>query len=89
MTYSEHLPSMNELRRLVKSVSVYPASAQQFIDAAGQSGSKPDIISFLHIFHPDDVFEDGSDFISRCEGLELLIDQKRQSPNEILHSSDG
>lgn len=89
MSYAQPLPDMSELRRLVKLVGAFPANAQQLIDTAKAADYGSDTLSFLRFFHPNETFKDGLDFITRCEGMELLIDQKRQSPTEILHSSEG
>lgn len=89
MAYTGQLPSLSELRQLVKLVSVFPASAQQFLDTAERAGSGQNVLSFLRLFHPDELFDDSQNFITRCEDMELLINQKLDSPKEILHSSEG
>lgn len=89
MSYTQQLPKISELRRLVKLVGTFPASAQQIVNVAEQSGCGQNTIDFLCDFHSDEIFESSLDFITRCEEMELLIEQKRQSPKEVLHSSEG
>lgn len=88
MLYTKQLPNLSKLRQLAKHVAVFPASAQQFFDTAERSGCNQDILSFLRFFHPDETFSNDLDFITRCEELELLLNQERQSPYEVVRSPE-
>lgn len=90
MSYAQQLPSISQLGRLAKLVKVFPTTAQEFTDiAAKHSDFGKDTLVFLRLFRPDEIFKDSLDFITRCEEMELLINQKYDSPHEVLHSSEG
>ena len=89
MSYAQQLPSISELEQLVELVGIFPANAQKFIDTAKQYGFSKEILIFLGYFHSIETFKDKLEFITRCEEMELLISQKRDSPKETLHSSEG
>lgn len=89
MSYAHQLPNINELEQLAKLVGLFPANAQKFIDTAKQYGFSKEILIFVRYFRPNETFNDSSDFMTRCEEMELLISQKWDSPNEALRSSEG
>jgi hypothetical protein len=41
---------------------------------------------FLDLFPADEVFESKVDFMTRCEELEMFINQEREMPKEVLRS---
>jgi len=86
MIYTKPLPSKVKLRRLVKLVGPFPASARRIVDVAHHFGFGRDIISFLHLFHPNDIFRNRTDFMTRCEEMEILLEEERQMPPERLLS---
>lgn len=88
MPHAQDLPNISELEQLATLVSIFPANAQKFVDTAKQYGFSKEILGFLRLFRPNEIFKDGLEFIARCEEMEILIKQKRESPREALRSSE-
>jgi hypothetical protein len=89
MKYTNQLPSPNKFRWLARLVGPFPASAKRINGYARHFGFDKDVISFLHQFHPDEIFESRADFLNRCEDLAFMIAQERSMPDEILRSPQG
>lgn len=85
MTYKRQLPQVHYLLSLAKSVE-FPASRDDVIRVAEKGDYPESMRSFLKLFATYDTFEGCADFVNRCEELELLIRQERESPKEYLHS---
>lgn len=64
----------------------FPVHAAEVMEAAQRIGCMPENISLLCEFDPDDVFENGVDFITRCDEVRLLLHEKREAPRELLRS---
>lgn len=84
MVYPRTFPSERRLITLVRHAE-FPAGRDELVALAEQKGDTPAIL-FLSLFDPDDVFENGVDFINRCEELKLLIREEQVAPKEVLRS---
>lgn len=85
--YTNQLPSMTTLRRTVEVAKPFPATTKEISERAKKAGINNDVIEFLVQFNDDETFESRVDFITRCDELELLIQEERELPAENLRSS--
>lgn len=85
MSYNKNLPPIRQLLSLANDVQ-YPSSRKDIDDVAADWGFEDSMIDFLDLFPPDEIFESKVDFMTRCEGLEMLINQAQDMPKEILRS---
>ena len=88
MVYNKPLPQIRDLLVLGKLARPYPKSRQDMIRLARSLNLHNDAVAFLRRFPTQVIFTDDTDFITRCEGLELLIQQEREAPKEALIKSE-
>jgi len=55
---------------------------------AERRGCNRPTILFLQLFGLQDVFENGIDFLNRCEEVKLFLREERNAPYELLRSSE-
>lgn len=87
MVHNE-LPPVRHLLSLANAAS-FPATCQQIIDCATKAQASDELIRFLYLFPMDEVFESKSDFMTRCEEIELLIALEQDMSRELTHSPEG
>lgn len=87
--YTGKLPGMDRLGRLVRLAGPFPATARRLVFYAKHFGFGRDVVSFLHLFKPGEIFASRADFINRCNELEIFISQAREMPKETLTSPQG
>lgn len=84
--YSKRIPSQHDIVRLSAHVRNYPVKRSDIVRVARMWNFKPEVISFLRQFPPDEEFETRTDLVTRAEELSLLIRQEWESPKEFLLS---
>ncbi len=84
--YTAKLPGMDRLGRLVRLAGPFPATARRIAFYAKHFGFGRDVITFLHLFRPGEIFASRADFINRSNDLAIFISQAREMPKEILSS---
>lgn len=86
MVYNKQLPHVRDFLRLSRYYRPFPASRDEVVEAAEMAHMDQEMISFLMLFPASAFFKSRVDFLTRCEELEMLINQEREAPKEILHS---
>ncbi len=86
MKHVHRLPSSKDIIWLSKLATSYPVTRRQIVRVARMWNFKNDLIAFLRLFPPDEMFESRADFVTRCEDLTILIRQEWESPKEVLRS---
>ena len=82
MVYSKQLPAVRDLLGFAKEAH-FPATREK-LTAIAREEHLPDIlIDFLNLFTADEIFTSKVDFMTKCEELEMIIDQERETPKEI------
>ncbi|HKX73478.1 MAG TPA: hypothetical protein VJM32_05665 [Candidatus Saccharimonadales bacterium] len=89
MTFNKRLPTIRTLRYLADMDGPFPIKNRHIILAAQRFWFGDNVIEFLKLFPPDAVFHSRDGFIERCKQLELLIQEERHAPLEVLHSPQG
>ena len=89
MVFTQTLPMMSTLRHLAEMDGPFPIKNRHVILAAERFWFKENVIDFLKLFPPDEVFRSRKDFLNRCEELELMIREERGMPKEVLRSPQG
>lgn len=79
------LPRYRSLLSLARAAS-FPISRQDMLTLARARDAAPSTVVFLRRFNPEDVFENGADFMNRCEEMKLLLRDLRDCPRELLRS---
>ena len=79
------LPTTTQLIRLAKR-GRFPLRRRQLERVARRNGYTSGMIEFLRLFPGDEVFENRAEFLTRCEELELFMDEERDMPKEIARS---
>lgn len=82
--YTKQIPQQQDIVRLSTVIKQYPASRSHIVRIARMWNFKPEVISFLRQFPPDEMFESRTDLVTRTEELSLLIRQEWESPKEFL-----
>lgn len=82
MKYNKQLPPVRNLLTIAKDVH-FPASRQEVEDIARSWGFTSVMTDFLDLFPADEIFISKVDFMTRCEELEMLINQEREMPTEV------
>lgn len=85
MSYDNKLPAVKHLLALAKEME-FPALRRDVEKMALKRGLSEDVVAFIDLFPADEVFQNRVDFMTRCEEVEILIDQERSSPVEYLRS---
>ena len=88
MTYNTALPHIDNILWLRALARPFPTTAGRILDIAATWNFSKNTLSFLSLFPHHEVFENGNDFLSRCEQLELLIRDERAMPVEHLNSQE-
>ena len=65
----------------------FPMPCGEMIVVARYMSCSPTTVRLLQRFDQNDVFENGVDFINRCDGVRLLMNEVRHTPKELLYSS--
>lgn len=86
MSYNKPLPRINNILWLAKFTGPFPMKNSEIIIVAENWHFSKSLINFLHLFPEDEEFENGLDFVTRCEDLEHIIREERKAPHEMLHS---
>ena len=86
MSYMKQLPHISDLIRLSKLVTHYPCRRDELMRFATMGEFGDDVCEFLLLFPADHVFSSPVDFISQADEVELLINEERDMPPEVLHS---
>lgn len=89
MVYAQHLPKLNELRRLGSDIKNYPISDLGIIQHAEHLGYGKDVIDFLKLFYHQMIFKNRTEFLSYCSLLERMLKQEIKSEPEFLRSPQG
>ena len=88
MKHMQTYPVKRQLKELAYNIP-FPMSCGEMVTVARYMDCSPAMIRLLQQFGQDDVFENGVDFISRCEGVQLFTEEVRKAPREQLHSPQG
>ena len=86
MVYEKQLPRVRELLHLSRVAKPFPATRKLISSVALRWGMSEAVIDFLKLFPQDLVFNSRAEFITKCEELELFIEQERKIPEERLRS---
>jgi Protein of unknown function (DUF2795) len=85
MVYTKLLPRVRDLLRLSK-VKPGPVTRDELIEYAAMGKFSDEVIAFLRQFPADRVFKNAAEFMTQAEELELLINEERGMPPELLRS---
>lgn len=85
MKYNKKLPPVRQLFSLATDAH-FPATRKEIEDNAVSRGFTNTMTDFLDLFPADEVFENKVDFVTRCEVVEMLINEEREMPKEALRS---
>lgn len=80
MAYTNRLPSEKDIIWLSKLVVSYPVTRREILRIARMWNSKPEVVSFLRLFEPDQLFQNRTDFVSQSEQYALRIRQEWELP---------
>lgn len=87
--FREKLPFIRTLRTLANMDGPFPMQSRRIVAAAERLWFGGNVIAFLRLFPPDEVFRSRDDFIERCRQLERCIREGRRAPKENLRSPQG
>lgn len=79
-------PSERCLMSLARAAQ-FPATSSDMIAFAEHRGCSHPTVLFLRLFGLRDTFENGIDFLNRCEEVKLFLCQERSVPYGLLRSS--
>lgn len=82
--YNKRIPDMHDIVRLSTLVRNYPTTRAEIVRIARMWNFKPEVVSFLRQFPPNELFDTRTDLVTRSEELSLLIRQEWESPHEFL-----
>lgn len=85
MYASSLLAPVSQLQ-LLANEALFPATASQLEHLAHEHHSRAKAAQFVAQFSPDTLFRSRSDFLNRCDDLELIHEQALGAPPEILRS---
>ena len=89
MVFSKKSPRIDNVLWLVKLARPFPTSAGNILAIARAWNFSQSTINFLELFSLNEIFENGDDFLTRCEELEILATDKEDMPRELLRSPQG
>ncbi len=69
----QRLPSLRTLRNLADMDGPFPLHTKHIILAAERFWFRDNVIAFLRLFPPDEVFYSREDFVVRCAQLERYL----------------
>ncbi len=84
--YTKRIPNQQDIVRLSTLIKSYPITRSDVVKVARMWNFKPEVISFLRQFSPDEEFDTRTDLVTRTDELSLLIRQEWESPREYLLS---
>ncbi len=82
MIYTQNLPRIDILGKLVSQLGPFPENAYHIGDMARHLGYDQDIVTFIRLFDPQHIFGSKQEFLTNCEELEMLIGEMRNMPDE-------
>jgi hypothetical protein len=82
MKHNKVLPAVHELLNLANNIS-FPASRDDIAESAKRSGLPDTMVEFLNLFDAELIFDSKVDFMTRCEELEMFLEQEAETPKEI------
>ena len=88
MTKTVTPPSELQLLDLAYSAN-FPVNREQIVKIARNRHFSPATVQFLNHFGAHDQFENGVDFVNRCEEVKLLEQELTDAPREQLRSPQG
>ena len=80
-------PSKHCLLSLARTAQ-FPSTSTDMIAFAERQGCDRPTILFLQLFGLNDVFENGIDFLNRCEEVKLFLREEDTAPYERVQSSE-
>lgn len=86
MIYIKALPRIDNILWLSKLARPFPTTAGDVLDKARKWSFSKSTLDFLKLFPRDEVFENGDDFFTRCEEIEMMLREERAMPVEFLRS---
>ncbi|HSW85009.1 MAG TPA: hypothetical protein VLF79_00130 [Candidatus Saccharimonadales bacterium] len=82
-------PHIDNVLWLARLSMPFPATAGNITEIARSWRFSDSTLEFLELFPKDEIFTSRSDFLNRCEELELLMRDKASMPPEpILSQQD-
>lgn len=84
--YTTPLPRLRDLLKVGQAVNYFPATRNTVLRAAVMVDAPEEVIEFLLHFPSYATFDSRSNFMLKCEELELLINEERLAEPEYLHS---
>jgi hypothetical protein len=82
MEHNKDLPAVHDLLNLANSVR-FPASRDDIAESAKRTGLPDAMVEFLDLFDAELIFDSKVDFMTRCEELEMFLEQEAEAPKEI------
>lgn len=73
MIYYGTLPPLRSLEKLAWWIGPFPIKSRHVLLGAERFGFNNNVISFLGLFPPDEVFQTRNDFLNRCQTLERIF----------------
>ncbi len=86
MKYPKVLPPIRYIIGLAEDTH-FPANCAEIMQTAHEWGFPKTVIDFVNQFPEDEIFRSRAEFETRCEELEMLINEERTMPKELLKSS--
>jgi hypothetical protein len=83
MKYTKKLPPVRYILSLAQD-STFPASGSELLRTAMTWGFPRSVIEFVSLFPKDEIFKSRTEFETRSEELEMLINEERSMPKELL-----
>ena len=82
MEHNKDLPPLHDLLNLANTAH-FPSTRDDIAEAAVHAGLPNTLIDFMNLFSPDLIFDSKVDFMTRCEELEMFLEQEAEAPKEI------
>jgi hypothetical protein len=86
MIYNKPVPRINNVRWLARLSMPFPTTAGFIMQTAEDWRFDQSTLDFLARFPQDLIFKSREDFLTRCEELELLLQEEMESPAEPMLS---
>lgn len=77
MTHCQPLPSIKALKRLATETGSFPITGRHLLLSAKRMQLDDELLSFLALLPPREVFRDRAELLERCRDVEALV---RTSP---------
>lgn len=88
MTYEKKLPPVRQILKLANMVE-FPATCLEVFKTAKRQGFSKNMLDFLSLYKNTNKFSSKAEFITRCEVLEMMINQEKTTPPEIVKTNVG